>query len=69
MGFDWLVKMIFSHVKNIVFLRVFEYDFSQWPKTLYNTDVYEIKCNMHVQDSFNEWDDSETMDTEEIKAL
>ena len=34
--------MIFSHVKNIVFLRVFRYDFSQWPKTLYNTDVYKI---------------------------
>ena len=41
--FDWLAKMIFSHVKNIVFLRVFRYDFSQWPKTLYNIDVYEIK--------------------------
>ena len=28
--------------KNIVFLRVLKYDFSQWPKTLYHTDVYEI---------------------------
>jgi hypothetical protein len=28
--------------KNIVFLRVFKYDFSQWPKTLYNTYVYII---------------------------
>ena len=25
------------------FLRVFKYDFSQWPKTLYNTYVYIIK--------------------------
>ena len=24
------------------FLRVFKYDFSQWPKTLYNTYVYII---------------------------
>jgi hypothetical protein len=31
--------------KNIVFLRVFKYDFSQWPKTLYNTYVYIIKHN------------------------
>ena len=28
--------------KNIVFLHVLKYDFSQWPKTLYHTDVYEI---------------------------
>ena len=26
------------------FLRVFKYDFSQWPKTLYNTYVYIINC-------------------------
>jgi hypothetical protein len=26
------------------FLRVFKYDFSQWPKTVYNTYVYIIKC-------------------------
>jgi hypothetical protein len=31
--------MIFSHVKISYFLRVFKYDFSQWPKTLYNTYV------------------------------
>ena len=29
--------------KNIVFLCVLKYDFSQWPKTLYHTNVYEIK--------------------------
>ena len=34
--------MIFSHVKISYFLRVFKYDFSQWPKTLYNTYVYII---------------------------
>ena len=34
--------MIFSHVKISYFLRVFKYDFSQWPKTLYNTCVYII---------------------------
>ena len=38
--FDWLTKMIFSHVKLSYFLRVFKYDFSQWPKTLYNT----VRC-------------------------
>ena len=32
--------------KNIVFLRVFKYDFSQWPKTLYNTYVYIINRNI-----------------------
>ena len=42
MVFDWLTKMIFSHVKISYFLRVLKYDFSQWPETLYNTDVYEI---------------------------
>ena len=41
--FDWLAEMIFSQVKISYFLRVLKYDFSQWPKTLYNTDVYEIK--------------------------
>ena len=42
--FDWLAKTIFSHVKMYrIFLRVFKYDFSQWPTTLYNTDVYKIK--------------------------
>ena len=42
--FDWLMKRIFSNVKMSYFLRVFKYDFSQWPKTLHNTatDVYEI---------------------------
>ena len=35
--------MIFSHVKISYILRVFKYDFSQWPKTLYNTYVYIIK--------------------------
>jgi hypothetical protein len=34
--------MIFSHVKISYFLRVFKYDFSQWPKILYNTYVYII---------------------------
>ncbi len=34
--------MIFSHVKISYFLRVLKYDFSQWPKTLYNTNVYKI---------------------------
>ena len=34
--------MVFSHVKISGFLRVFKYDFSQWPKTLYNTYVYII---------------------------
>ena len=34
--------MIFSHVKISYFLRVFKYDFSQWPKNLYNTYVYII---------------------------
>jgi hypothetical protein len=38
--------MIFSHVKISYFLRVFKYDFSQWPKTLYNTCVYIIKYFM-----------------------
>jgi hypothetical protein len=37
-----LPQMIFSHVKISYFLRVFKYDFSQWPKTLYNTYVYII---------------------------
>jgi hypothetical protein len=32
--------------KNIVFLRVFKYDFSQWPKTIYNTYVYIININV-----------------------
>jgi hypothetical protein len=32
-----LQQMIFSHVKISYFLRVFKYDFSQWPKALYNT--------------------------------
>ena len=41
--FDWLAKMMFSHVKKSYFLRVFKYDFSQWPKSLYNTDVYTHK--------------------------
>jgi hypothetical protein len=38
-----------SHVKISYFLRVFKYDFSQWPKTLYNTYVYIIKLitNLH----------------------
>jgi hypothetical protein len=31
-----------SHVKISYFLRVFKYDFSQWPKSLYNTYVYII---------------------------
>ena len=31
--FDWLTKIIFSHVQISYFLRVFKYDFSQWPKT------------------------------------
>ena len=44
--FDWLAKMIFSHVKISYFFRVFKYDFSQWPKTLYNTNVYIIKVFM-----------------------
>ncbi len=34
--------MISAHVKNIVFLHVQKYDFSQWRKTLYHTNVYEI---------------------------
>jgi ABC-type Mn2+/Zn2+ transport system ATPase subunit len=37
-----LQQMIFSHIKILYFLRVFKYDFSQWPKTLYNTYVYII---------------------------
>jgi hypothetical protein len=37
-----LQQMIFSHVKISYFLRVFKYDFSQWPKSLYNTYVYII---------------------------
>ena len=42
--FDWLTKMILSHVRNIVFLYVcLNTIFSQWPKALHNTDVYEIK--------------------------
>ena len=28
--------------KNIVFFTCVKYDFSQWPKTLYNTYVYII---------------------------
>jgi amino acid permease len=36
--------MIFSHVNISYFLRVFKYDFSQWPKTLFNTYVYIIIC-------------------------
>ena len=44
MVFNWLTKMILLHVKNIVFLYVcLNTIFSQWPKALYNTDVYEIK--------------------------
>jgi hypothetical protein len=35
---------IFTH-KISYFLRVFKYDFSQWPKTLYNTYVYIIINN------------------------
>jgi hypothetical protein len=44
----WLActNMIFSHVKISYFLRVFKYDFSHWPKTLYNTYVYIIKSNI-----------------------
>ena len=41
--------MIFSHVKISYFLRVFKYDFSQWPKTLYNTYVYIIKIFSEFQ--------------------
>ena len=41
-AFDWLAKIIFSHVKISYFLRVFKYDFSLWQKTLYNTYVYII---------------------------
>jgi hypothetical protein len=37
-----LQQMILSHVKISYFLRVFKYDFSQWPKTLYNIYVYII---------------------------
>ena len=37
-----LQQIIFSHEKISYFLRVFKYDFSQWPKTLYNTYVYII---------------------------
>ena len=32
--FDWLTKMMFSHIKISYFLPVFKYIFSQWPKTL-----------------------------------
>ena len=38
--FDWLVKMMLSHVKKSYFLRVFK--LSQRPKTLYNIDVCKI---------------------------
>ena len=38
--FDWLAKMMFSHVKKSYFLRVFK--LSQRPKTLNNIDVCEI---------------------------
>ena len=37
---------IFTRVKISYFLRVFKYDFSQWPKTLYNTYVYIIKYHI-----------------------
>ena len=40
-----LQQMIFSHVKISYFLRVFKYDFSQWPKTLMSY-VYIIKYNI-----------------------
>jgi hypothetical protein len=43
-----LQQMIFSHVKISYFLRVFKYNLSQWPKTLYNTYVYIIKLIMLV---------------------
>ena len=43
--------MIFSHVKISYFLRVFKYDFSQWPKTLYNTYVNIIKNNLSIRNT------------------
>ena len=43
--------MIFSHVKISYFLRVFKYDFSQWPKTLYNTYVYIINIISFMPES------------------
>jgi hypothetical protein len=48
-AFDWLAKMIFSHAKISYFLREFKYDFSQWPKTLYNTYVYIIINNYSLK--------------------
>jgi uncharacterized protein (DUF983 family) len=47
--FDWLAKMIFSHVKISYYLRVFKYDFSQWPKTLYNTYVLYNKTQYTME--------------------
>ena len=47
-----LQQMIFSHVKISYFLRVFKYDFSQWPKTLYNTFVYIINSCFALLISF-----------------
>ena len=40
--FHWNVEPIFLHVKISCLLRVIKYDFPQWPKTLYHTEVYEI---------------------------
>ena len=34
------------------FLCVFKYDFSQWPKTLCNIDVYKIKQFIEYLDKF-----------------
>jgi hypothetical protein len=44
--------MIFSHVKISYFLLVFKYDFSQKPKTLYNTYVYIINNVISYKFSF-----------------
>lgn len=35
---------------------------------IFNPIFSQLQCNMDVQDSFEEWDNSETMDMEEIKS-
>jgi hypothetical protein len=50
-----LQQIIFSHVKISYFLCVFKYDFSHWPKTLYDTYVYIINwITFHIT-SKAEW--------------
>ena len=46
-AFHWIGEPISLHLKISYLLRVIKYDFSQWPKMLYHTKVYEISTYIH----------------------